>query len=167
MLADKYPSVVDRYFTRRYSIRDDGAHLCVLYHSNKICVVTLAESHTLFRNGAAVEQVNFKISEKLDRTQNQVQGKGKKGAQHIDENSILCTVRCSDGNEHVIRAGVRGKLVEINERLSQQPSLIVDNLETNRYIAVILQPLSKSSKPENNHISQEDYEKLISTNPCV
>lgn len=36
-------------------------------------------------------------------------GKGKRGGQQIDEQSILCAIECHDGSVYRILAGVRGK----------------------------------------------------------
>ena len=39
----------------------------------------------------------------------------------------MCDVSCDDGSVHILRACVRGNLVELNERLIVQPSLLADD----------------------------------------
>lgn len=137
-LLHTYPSVVERYFSRR-NIQDSG--VCLLQHSNKICLVTLAQDHEIFNRSITVKAVNFQISEKIDRANNKVSGKGKRGGQHINQKSVLCKVELEDGTIFPIEAGLKGKLIEINENLKTNPNLIVQKPDTDGYIAVILQKL--------------------------
>lgn len=160
VLSDKYPSVIDRYFSRRYVRKEEDNDTCLLFHSNKICLVTLAKSHAIFKKNLGIRKVNFKVSEKLDRSSNKVVGKGKRGGQHVIESSVLCLIECDDGSVHNIMAGVKGKLVEINDHLVDDPQLLLTKAETNGYIAVILQKLGVESDMSNS-ISKEEYEKLV------
>lgn len=144
-LSEKYPSVVERYFTRQNVTGEDGnPAVTLLFHSNKICLVTLAPNHKVLRNGSPINKVNFKVGEKIDRSNNKVVGKGKKGGQHLNEMSLLCIIECEDGTSYNILAGVKGKLVEVNENLISNPQLLVSQAETNGYIAVILQKLERN-----------------------
>jgi len=144
-LCDNYPSVVDRYFTRHYFTDDQDDNMCLLFHSNKICVVTIAPSHAIFKKKLAIKKINFKIGEKLDRMDNIVKGKGKKGAQHVDASSVLCIIQCEDDSEYRVKACVKGKLVEVNENLIANPQLLLTKPETEGYIAVVLQRLGNKS----------------------
>lgn len=159
-LSVNYPSVIDRYFTRRYIRRNDDNNTCLLFHSNKICLVTLAKSHAIFKKTVAIRKVNFKVNDKLDRSNNKVVGKGKRGGQHVDENSILCIVECEDNTVYNIMAGVKGKLVEVNEYLMNDPQLLLTKAETDGYIAVVLQKLGVASDMSNS-VSKEDYDAFV------
>ena len=72
-----FPSVVERYFTKRYEVNMPKGHaeyekskisnwndVCILRHSNKLCIVTLAPSHPVIKNKAtiSVSEVSFKVS---------------------------------------------------------------------------------------------------------
>ena len=59
----------------------DQDHVKVLLHSNGICVLTLAPSHPILAEKAKVKTVDFQVSKKVNRLQNSVKGKGKKGGQ--------------------------------------------------------------------------------------
>lgn len=146
-LKESYPSVVDRYFTKKYP---PHSNVCLLFHSNKICLVTMAKNHEIFNRDTPVKAINFQISEKVDRSNNKVSGKGKRGGQHIGEKSVLCKVELEDGTVFPIEAGIKGKLVEINENLLTHPNLIVQRPETEGYIAVILQKLGVNNEKLNN-----------------
>lgn len=156
-LSHKYPSVIDRYFSRRLIQREEDNDTCILLHSNRICLVTLAKSHAICKKGVAIRRVNFKVGNKLDRSDNKVVGKGKRGGQYVDENSILCIVELADDSVYKIMAGMKGKLIEVNENLINDPELLVTKTETNGYIAVILQKLAESKKV----VSKDEFEKKI------
>jgi len=158
-LVDKYPSVVDRYFTRQYVMGQQKDDICLLFHSNKICVVTLAKTHIILKDDKSIKSVNFKVSKNVDRTENKVKGKGKRGGQIVEENSILCIIQCEDGSEYPIKAGVKGKLVEVNENLIANPELLKTKTETNGYIAVVVQRLG-DRKNDPNYVSQEEYDDM-------
>ena len=67
----------------------------------------------------------FQVSEKLDRSDNKVSGKRKRGGQWVDETSILCKITCHDDDTtYSIHCGVRGTLVEMNENLITNPELM-------------------------------------------
>ncbi|KZS21019.1 protein Abitram [Daphnia magna] len=159
-LSAKYPSVIDRYFTRRYIQREGKNDTCLLYHSNKICLVTVAKSHAIFEKGSPIRKVNYKVGEKLDRSDNKVLGKKKHGGQYVDEHSILCIVECEDDSVYSIRAGVKGKLIEVNENLIENPQLLFNKAETDGYVAVVLQKLGVECNMSNS-VSREEYDKNI------
>lgn len=152
------PSVIDRFFTRFY-YRKPGTteedHL-VLFHSNRICLIGLAERHIARQKG--VSKINFDIGN-IDRSQNQCSGKGKKGAMNLQPSSALAIVTCADGSEYKVLSCVTGKLIEVNMRLLDRPGLAEQ--EGDGYVAVCL------PKPENceaikaDLLTKEQYLELI------
>ena len=56
-------------------------HVKILLHSNGICVLTLAPSHPILTQRLKVTKVDFQVSKRVNRLQNSVRGKGKKGGQ--------------------------------------------------------------------------------------
>uniref|UniRef100_A0A9L0ID27 Actin binding transcription modulator n=1 Tax=Equus asinus TaxID=9793 RepID=A0A9L0ID27_EQUAS len=75
------PSLVDRYFTRWYKADVKGKPCedhCVLQHSNRVCVITLAESHPVLQSGKTIESISYQISTNCSRLQNKVSGKFKR-----------------------------------------------------------------------------------------
>ncbi|XP_039294824.1 protein Abitram [Nilaparvata lugens] len=154
-----FPSVVDRYYTKRYVL--DVGHkfgdYCILFHSNRICVVTLAPSHPIRSMRKSIESLDFQISTSIDRLDNRVSGKSKRGAQRLDVNSALCFAKCADGEIHKICAGIPGKLVEINENLPENPSLLVECPETEGFVAIVLPSIPTSERFKAELMNYEQY----------
>uniref|UniRef100_A0A8C3YSF0 Protein Simiate n=1 Tax=Catagonus wagneri TaxID=51154 RepID=A0A8C3YSF0_9CETA len=72
------PSLVDRYFTRWYKADVKGKPCedhCILQHSNRICVITLAGSHPVLQSGKTIKSISYQISTNCSRLQNKVSGK--------------------------------------------------------------------------------------------
>ncbi|KAH7731711.1 Protein F54F2.7 [Aphelenchoides avenae] len=50
----------------------------------------------------------------------------------------ICVIRCKDGSIHPIRSGIRATLIEVNERLKEQPTLVQTAGERYGYLAIVL-----------------------------
>jgi len=160
----KYPSVVERYYRRMYSVDVMGKaneDVCLMFHSNKVCVVTLAPSHPIVADKKTIKIVDFKVTEKLDRRNNRVTGKTKRGAQFLTYESPLCRVTCDDETVFVIRSCFNGRLLEINENLHDNPKLLVDKNESNGYVAIAI-PTRKNDFVNGREklINRADYLRL-------
>lgn len=155
-------SMTERYFTPRFVLNAsgiEGEDHCVLFHSNKICIVTLAPSHPVLAQQKTVTKLDFQVSTKVDRSKNKVSGKGKHGAQFLQTNSTLCFVECSDGSRYSVCSCVQGKLVEVNENLLTSPGLLTSHPTAEGYIAIVLPNIGKSGKHKDELMTQEEYEK--------
>ena len=73
----------------------------IIVFPGRICVITLAPSHPLL-NCEQITNVNYQVSAKVNRLENKVSGKGKKGAQHLQPESIICEVTCSTGAKYTL-----------------------------------------------------------------
>ncbi|XP_063778992.1 protein Abitram isoform X2 [Pseudophryne corroboree] len=158
------PSVVGRYFTRWYKADVKGKpreDFCILQHSNRICVITLAECHPVLKNGKAISSINYQISNNCSRLQNKVSGKSKRGAQFLTELSPLCRIICCDGEEYTIYSCIRGRLLEVNENILQNPQLLKDKPCTEGYIAVVLPKFEESKTVTEGLLSQTQYEETL------
>ena len=75
-------------------LADSQDHVKILLHSNGICVLTLAPSHPILTRGLTVDTVDFQVSKRVNRLQNTVKGKGKKGGQFFsDDKQVWCRKR--------------------------------------------------------------------------
>lgn len=159
---DNYPSVVERYFTKRYFFRNDKSEEphTVLSHSNNICMIGLADTHVAVQKG--IKSISFDVGN-TDRSKNKVSGKGKRGAMNLQTNSCLAIVTCDDDSTYRIGSGVQGKLVEVNERLLQNPKLI--GTDGHGYIAVILPKLEKAKDQLAQLATEEEYQAKIQQKP--
>ncbi|XP_033217627.1 protein Abitram [Belonocnema kinseyi] len=161
--TNKWPCVTDRYFTPFYKIdvqtpEDD---ICIRIHTNRICMISLAPSHSILQENKQVSNVNFRVSEKLDRTKNKVKGKGKHGAQPMQENSNICAITCTDGKTHMIKCCMIGKLVEVNESLATNPSLLKEPPHKGGYLAIVLPNIKLVDDMRMKLLTQEGYEAAI------
>lgn len=148
-------SVVDRYFTRYYLLKNEKAEEVhsILFHSNRICLVGLAPDHIAFKKG--IKSVNFNVGN-VDRSLNQVSGKRKKGAMNLQPTSTLAIVECNDGTEYKIVSCVTGKLIEINERLVTNPELI--QMEGDGYVAIVLPKPENCENIKKSLMTKDDYD---------
>lgn len=155
----EYQNFSERYYTPRYclDVGEKQSDYCVLFHSNKICVITLAPSHPILVNKKKIVKINFQISTKVDRLSNKVSGKGKHGAQKLQPSSPIFFVECSDGSNYSICSCVPGKLVEINEKLIDNPNLLVECPSDKGYIAVVLPPIAASERYRKELLTVEQY----------
>nr|XP_014345524.1 PREDICTED: protein Simiate isoform X3 [Latimeria chalumnae] len=125
------PSVINRYFTRWYKTDLKGKACedhCILQHSNRICVITLAESHPVLQSGRNIQSISYQISANLNRLQNKVSGKSKRGGQFLTELAPLCRITCTNGEEYTIFSCIRGRLLEVNEDILQNPGLLQEKV---------------------------------------
>lgn len=161
---ERLPTVTERYFTPYYKldIQKPGDDLCIRVHSNRICMLTLAPSHPILRERREISAINFKVSDKLDRTKNNVSGKSKHGAQPLQSNSNICSITCKDGETFMVKCCMVGKLVEVNELLSERPQLLHEPPHRGGYIAIVLPNINLLDKIKESLLSQETYDLLMS-----
>ncbi|XP_058813170.1 protein Abitram [Topomyia yanbarensis] len=152
---ENYPSIVDRFFTRYYydfSDQQTEPHQ-VLYHSNRICLIGLAPGHDAFARG--IESITFDVG-KIDRSQNRVKGKKKSGGMIVQMDSSLALVTCKDGRVFKVRSCVPGKLVEVNQRVVEDVSLL--EKEGEGYIAIVMPKPEQCEAIKNKLMSREQFE---------
>ncbi|KAH8360120.1 hypothetical protein KR093_010864 [Drosophila rubida] len=154
---ENYPSVVDRFFTRYYYIKA-GAAYQLLYHSNRICLVCLAPSHPAYAEG--IESVTFDVGN-VDRSQNVVKGKAKKGGMILQADTTLALLKTSAGNTYKIPSCIRGKLVEVNTALIEDPKLLERAAEGAGYFGILLPKIDNCDSIKASLLSQEQYEERI------
>ncbi|XP_021244808.1 protein Simiate isoform X2 [Numida meleagris] len=147
-----------RYFTRWYKADVKGRpceDFCVLQHSNRICVITLAEAHPLLQRGKTITSINYQISPNCSRLQNKVSGKSKRGAQFLTELAPLCRISSSDGEEYTIYSCIRGRLIEVNENILSNPALLQEkeNVTAQTSMEYLLTP----SGAELSDTTEENY----------
>nr|XP_002124373.1 protein Simiate-like [Ciona intestinalis] len=166
-----FPSVIERYFTTGYKVNlPKGGNLdffksnpsnmndvCILRHSNSICLITLAPTHPVIENKCRITSISFKVTDKLDRLQNSVSGKRKRGAQWLNPSGPLCVISCDDGSKHTVYCGIRGSLVEVNERLISSPQLLHDCYKTEGYIAVVMPKHLEAKATMDDLLTEEQF----------
>lgn len=157
-------TVADRYFTPYYRVNYQKLNddICIRIHSNRICMISLAPSHPLFDKNCLIEKISFKVTDKVDRAENKISGKGKRGAQALQDNSNICIITCSNGDTWPIKCGINGKLIEVNEALLSDPNLIKKHPHEGGYFAIILPNIKLYESLKNSLMTDEQYQAILS-----
>ncbi|XP_066998845.1 protein Abitram [Anabrus simplex] len=162
--GDIYQSVTERYYTPRYVLdagNKKGEDHCILFHSNRICLITLAESHPIIKEKKSIVKIDFHVSTNVDRLKNKVTGKGKHGAQFLQASSPLCFIECTDNTKYTVYSCIKGKLVEMNDALIENPKLLIDKPSAEGYIAIVLPNITNSEQQKEEMLTREDYRRII------
>ncbi|XP_060646396.1 protein Abitram [Drosophila nasuta] len=154
---ENYPSVVDRFFTRYYYLKG-GAAYQVLYHSNRICLICLAPSHPAYSEG--IESVSYDVGN-VDRSQNVVKGKAKKGGMILQAETTLALLKTNAGNTYKIPSCIRGKLVEVNTALVADPKMLERVAEGAGYFGILLPKIDNCDGIKASLLTQEQYEERL------
>ncbi|KAK7871184.1 hypothetical protein R5R35_002421 [Gryllus longicercus] len=93
---------------------------------------------------------------------NKVSGKSKHGAQCLQSSSPLCFIECEDGSKYTVKSCLKGKLVEMNDNLVDNPNLLVTKPYTEGYIAIVLPSISSSEEQKKELLSYEEYQEILS-----
>lgn len=155
-----FPTITDRYFTAYYklNVQSPADDICILMHSNRVCMLSLAPSHAALQSDTEIVKVDFKVSNKLDRVLNKVSGKSKHGAQPLQANSNICIITCSDGKTYIIKCCIIGKLVEVNESLLGNPKLLLEPPHKGGYLAIVLPNIKLLDKMKEPLLTREQYD---------
>ncbi|XP_077556966.1 protein Abitram isoform X2 [Haemaphysalis longicornis] len=159
-ISQGFLSVTERYYKPRFLLDANGIEghdQCALFHSNRIVLVTLAPSHPILRERKVVAKVSYQVNEKLNRLDNQVSGKWKRGGQKLLKESALCIVTCQGGETYTVTSMVPGSLVEVNDHLTTSPELLTEKPWSRGYIAVVLPPMKLDTALLGAMLSPEAY----------
>ena len=160
----KYETVERRYYKRYYKLQN-GEDQVVLLHSNRICLVSIAQKHPIIERNLKIIHLEFEVGNKrkpTDRLSNKVTGKGKKGGQSIDEKAILCWVHCENGSKYAIRSCLRGTLIEINPLVVENPQLLATKPLSEGHLAVILPKLPEGlEKLKTELLTEQEYHERL------
>ncbi|CAH8829841.1 unnamed protein product [Trichobilharzia szidati] len=134
LMDNRTQRFVERYFNAFYLV-DVGGELendiCLLRHSNTVCVVGLAFGHHIFKrcvtnacnktDSAVNHQIlglDYQVSNGLDRLKNEIRGRRKHGSHILSKSTdILAYAVCDQGVRHPIVCGLQGHLLEVNSNL--------------------------------------------------
>ena len=150
----------------------------VFNHPNGLCVVCLSERHPLCATAAddapACVSVDWSCGKDARRGGRAdasggakpldpcagVRGKKKRGAKLLMPDSGLATLERADGKRWTARALARGKLLEVNERLRDEPKLVSAAPTDAGFLAVIEPGAEALAELEARAMTPEAYERL-------
>lgn len=161
MCSHEHLSIIERYYTEKYFIDLSSRQedMCVLVHSNRVCVLTLAPTHPILQGKQTVQTVNFRISGETNRLDNKASGKLKKGAQVLARGAPLCEVTTTTGSKYMLKCGIPGSLLEVNEHLVANPGLLTSHPYSEGYVAIVLTRLADHEKLVAKLSTKEEYMK--------
>jgi len=156
--SDLHPAA-SKFYTPYYKLDSiNNEDHCVLFHSNRVSLVTISHLHPLLASKKTIASVNFQVNDSLNRLDNAVVGKSKAGAQVVIPESPLCHVNCTDGSKYTIFSCTRGKLLEVNENLISNPQLLIDKPFSAGYVAIVL-PVTLRGVDKSKHglLTADEY----------
>lgn len=145
-ILDDFPTPSERYYDIRLvpsegrrSYFGEVGDQCIMFHSNRVCLLTLAPTHPVIAEDKRIIRIEhtFEGYDKIDRLASQPKGKSKKGSQKLQKNSPICAIVCDDGVKYVITACLGSKLIEINQRVCAEPNLVKRKPLSLGFIAII------------------------------
>ena len=167
-LSLPYQNVERRYYSKYFYVHDQGENQVVLVHSNRICLVALAPSHPVIKERKTIKNLNFDVSKNCNRLNNKVSGKGKKGGQGVDERAILCYIECESGETFSVKSCVKGKLISINQKVVENPNLIIDKSSGEAHLAIILTKIPEGIDDlKSRLVSEQEYCSITSSDQAV
>ncbi|VDD76662.1 unnamed protein product [Mesocestoides corti] len=168
--------LADRYFTTCYfpDVGDEeGNDLCVMQHSNRVCVIGLAPGHHLFRGCSSAKSsksteadasvpfsrehqvlgVDFQLSQSFNLLDTKISGRRKRGSHHLQHPSqCIGYAVCDQGERHPLVSGLPGRLYESNSRLALNstnriPLAPIGHSGNNlAYLAVVMPPRGRADE---------------------
>lgn len=161
-----YLSFVDRYFRKYYKLdvkhyRND--HL-VLFHSNRVCVCSIAPSHpVLDKDKYKIEKIEF-----IQKVSLNMKGKHKTNAKNLNYMQPYCKLICSNivndpvtEETFLIYSCLNAKLIEINENIVSDPKLVQDKPQGDGFIAILYPKIDNLNEQLKELISHEEYERAL------
>ncbi|EDR27372.1 hypothetical protein, conserved [Entamoeba dispar SAW760] len=130
----KFPNFLQRYTTQYYVPNIDDHQYYDQYmfdHSNGLVIMGIAQCHPACK----AKEISIQIV--VDQGNNRpVKGKHKTNAIKLKSKTVIVKI-IADNVEYPIYAGCSGKLIELNEELLKDPSLIKKESEGKGFIAII------------------------------
>jgi len=66
-----------------------------------------------------------------------------------------------DSSKYTIHSCVKGKLVEINDALIENPKLLIEKPDSEGYIAIVLPSISHSNQQREELLTLEEYNEVL------
>ncbi|ELP88239.1 hypothetical protein EIN_225720 [Entamoeba invadens IP1] len=151
----RFPNFIERYTTQRFVINvdeNDGSDQFIFLHSNGLVLVGLARTHPVCK----AQDIKVAIN---TQKENQVKGRHKFGAQNVKPKTVLITV-VADGVEYKVHALTSGRLLEMNESLTDHPELLKNESEGKGFVAILQKNPNEKNPEEMESLSLEEFCKL-------
>ncbi|KAG7388051.1 Mitochondrial inner membrane protease ATP23 [Phytophthora pseudosyringae] len=147
-------TMIERYYTEMFSCDTMGNSMEDQYvhmHSNRLCVVGVAESHPVMQE----ELVSVEFTPNV--LESRVTGKKKKGGRFMLQKTVLCVLKCRSGREFTLYSCIRGSLIEVNERLQKEPELLKQKHQSDGYLVIIQPKKVEVAEIQESLLSKDEY----------
>nr|XP_024357044.1 protein Simiate-like isoform X1 [Physcomitrium patens] len=130
-------------------------------HGNGLCVIGLLPTHAAFKPTPAVTAVDFNVG-KQNRADAKVSGKRKRNAILLHPDSVLCKVMVGEVFYLISqliesRCCVRGVMLEVNERLIKEPTLLNTRADTEGHIGIMMPSSEDWSRACKTFLTMDQY----------
>ena len=153
---------VDRYFVKFYYpwkrhglVSDHYA----FQHTNRLVMVGLSARHHIIENQLKIKKIEYPSLK--DNDQVHVRGKKKKGGLMTKMTTTIASILCEDGQTFDVKACIHGSLIEINEKIVADPSILLRYPETFGYVCILNQ--GREQKKIENYkylVDKDQYSSL-------
>ncbi|CAI5717459.1 unnamed protein product [Peronospora destructor] len=150
-------TMIERYYTEMFSCDTMGKPMEDQYvhmHSNRLCVVGVAESHPVMQE----ELVSVEFSRNV--LENHVTGKKKKGGCFMLPNTMICVLKCKSGRDFKLYSCIRGSLIEVNKRLQTEPELLKQKHQSDGYLIIIQPKKVEVAEIQESLLSKDEYKQF-------
>ena len=127
--ATYYNDFVERYFTKYYLNRNTDNEQFVFIHSNGIIMCGIGKNNAITKKN---------ISKVIDlKKPGKITGRRKHGAHFLSENEYVIQIVFDDNSTYNYCPHQKGKLLEINSTLVENPKLLNDFPEKYGFVCII------------------------------
>eukprot|EP00002_Diphylleia_rotans_P020647 TRINITY_DN4000_c0_g1_i2.p1 TRINITY_DN4000_c0_g1~~TRINITY_DN4000_c0_g1_i2.p1 ORF type:complete len:180 (+),score=36.76 TRINITY_DN4000_c0_g1_i2:61-600(+) len=159
-----FPKFEERSFTRYYIANVDGieGHDQYSHRSiNFILITGVANCHPLLHadaNGIQREVTRIEyLVEAGDPDEESTWAKKKGTYRQVNPKTPLCKVYCTNGDEFIFYCGGTGYLIEFNERVLQDPTLLIRKPATEGFLALVLPKRGDEDASITGLMTEEAY----------
>merc|ERR1712179_403225 len=119
-----FPTEIERYYRKFYQrcANKPSEDVCVLAHSNKVCLITLTPNHAALAPGP-IQKLEY-VVETGGKKVGDIHGKRKLEAIKLKLGTPLCRITAADGTVYTVTSPIRGKLCELNNNLMEDVTLL-------------------------------------------
>ena len=165
-------NVVEDNFSRYYAVNEiNHFDNYVDKHYNDMYMIGIAPSHPIRIRKLPIKGISFEIGKRTIKSF-EVSGKKKTGAIKLQNNTKLCHIfidwaNCkkeeNDPEFYVFSPMITGKVIEINKRLIDNPSLIIDNGDIEGWIAIVEDMNYNRDARKNNNMRKKKTKNVLET----
>ena len=127
--ATYYNDFVERYFTKYYFNKGKENEQYIFVHSNGIILSGIGKNNLITK---------VKINEIIDlKKLGKITGRKKHGAHFLSENEYVIKINFDNTKSYNFCPMIKGKLLEINQNIIEQPNILCENPESFGFICII------------------------------